>query len=136
MIDFITSATQGIVDLPWWGYVLVLLGTTHITIAAVTIFLHRTQAHRGLDLHPIVSHFFRMWLWLTTGQVTKEWVSIHRKHHAKCDTVDDPHCRAVLELFRRAHIHVAMWDVTSDLGIPPCRWARTSCGSGGGALSA
>ena len=91
MIDFITSATQGIVDLPWWGYVLALLGTTHITIAAVTIFLHRTQAHRGLDLHPIVSHFFRMWLWLTTGQVTKEWVSIHRKHHAKCDTVDDPH---------------------------------------------
>lgn len=91
MIDFITSATQGIVDLPWWGYVLVLLGTTHITIAAVTIFLHRTQAHRGLDLHPIISHFFRMWLWLTTGQVTKEWVSIHRKHHAKCDTVDDPH---------------------------------------------
>jgi len=91
LIDFITSATQGIVDLPWWGYVLVLLGTTHITIAAVTIFLHRTQAHRGLDLHPIVSHFFRMWLWLTTGQVTKEWVSIHRKHHAKCDTVDDPH---------------------------------------------
>ncbi len=91
MIDFITSATQGIVDLPWWGCVLVLLGTTHITIAAVTIFLHRTQAHRGLDLHPIISHFFRMWLWLTTGQVTKEWVSIHRKHHAKCDTVDDPH---------------------------------------------
>jgi len=91
LIDFITSATQGIVDLPWWGCVLVLLGTTHITIAAVTIFLHRTQAHRGLDLHPIISHFFRMWLWLTTGQVTKEWVSIHRKHHAKCDTVDDPH---------------------------------------------
>ena len=85
------SATQGSIDLPWWGYVLVLLGTTHVTIAAVTIFLHRTQAHRGLDLHPIISHFFRMWLWLTTGQVTKEWVSIHRKHHAKCDTVDDPH---------------------------------------------
>ncbi|HNY45872.1 MAG TPA: acyl-CoA desaturase, partial [Casimicrobium sp.] len=91
MIDFITSATQGIVDLPWWGCVLVLLGTTHITIAAVTIFLHRTQAHRGLDLHPIVSHFFRMWLWLTTGQVTKEWVSIHRKHHAKCEREGDPH---------------------------------------------
>jgi len=91
LIDFITSAAQGVINLPWWGYVLVLAGTTHITIAAVTIFLHRTQAHRGLDLHPIVSHFFRMWLWLTTGQVTKEWVSIHRKHHAKCDTVDDPH---------------------------------------------
>ncbi len=85
------SATSGFIDLPWWGYVLVLLGTTHITIATVTIFLHRTQAHRGIDLHPVVSHFFRAWLWLTTGMVTKEWVAVHRKHHAKCDTVDDPH---------------------------------------------
>ena len=85
------SATSGLIDLPWWGYVLVLLGTTHITIATVTIFLHRTQAHRGIDLHPVISHFFRAWLWLTTGMVTKEWVAIHRKHHAKCDTVDDPH---------------------------------------------
>ncbi len=84
------SATSGLIDLPWWGYVLVLLGTTHITIATVTIFLHRTQAHRGV-LHPVVSHFFRAWLWLTTGMITKEWVAIHRKHHAKCDTVDDPH---------------------------------------------
>ena len=91
MLDFLMSATSGLIDLPWWGYVLVLLGTTHITIATVTIFLHRTQAHRGIDLHPVVSHFFRAWLWLTTGMVTKEWVSIHRKHHAKCDTVDDPH---------------------------------------------
>ena len=64
---------------------------THITIAAVTIFLHRAQAHRALDLHPVPSHFFRFWLWLTTGMVTKEWVAIHRKHHAKCETVDDPH---------------------------------------------
>ena len=91
MLDFLMSATSGLIDLPWWGYVLVLLGTTHITIATVTIFLHRTQAHRGIDLHPVVSHFFRAWLWLTTGMVTKEWVAIHRKHHAKCDTVEDPH---------------------------------------------
>ena len=70
------------------GYTLV---TTHITIAAVTIFLHRAQAHRALDLHPIPSHFFRFWLWLTTGMVTKEWVAIHRKHHAKCETEEDPH---------------------------------------------
>ena len=91
MLDFLMSATSGLIDLPWWGYGLVLLGTTHITIATVTIFLHRTQAHRGIDLHPAVSHFFRAWLWLTTGMVTKEWVAIHRKHHAKCDTVDDPH---------------------------------------------
>ena len=91
MLDFLMSATSGLIDLPWWGYVLVLMGTTHITIATVTIFLHRTQAHRGIDLHPVASHFFRAWLWLTTGMVTKEWVAIHRKHHAKCDTVDDPH---------------------------------------------
>ena len=91
MLDFLMSATSGLIDLPWWGYVLVLLGTTHVTIATVTIFLHRTQAHRGIDLHPVVSHFFRAWLWLTTGMLTKEWVAIHRKHHAKCDTVEDPH---------------------------------------------
>jgi len=82
---------QGIWDLPWWGYIVVTLVATHITIAAVTIFLHRHQAHRALELHPIASHFFRFWLWLTTGMVTKEWAAIHRKHHAKCETVDDPH---------------------------------------------
>ena len=78
-------------NLPWWGYVLITLALTHVTIAAITIFLHRSQAHRAVDLHPIVSHFFRLWLWLTSGVVTKEWVAIHRKHHAKCETVDDPH---------------------------------------------
>jgi stearoyl-CoA desaturase (Delta-9 desaturase) len=82
---------NGLLDLPWWGYVLVALALTHITIAGVTIFLHRHQAHRALDLHPIPSHFFRFWLWLTTGMVTKEWAAIHRKHHAKCETVEDPH---------------------------------------------
>ncbi len=82
---------SGLFDLPWWGLVIIALGLTHITIASVTIFLHRHQAHRSLDLHPIASHFFRLWLWLTTGMVTKEWTAIHRKHHAKCDTVDDPH---------------------------------------------
>ena len=81
----------GVYDLPWWGYVAYTLVVTHITIAAVTIFLHRHQAHRALDLHPIPSHFFRFWLWLTTGMVTKEWAAIHRKHHAKCETSDDPH---------------------------------------------
>ena len=82
---------SGLFDLPWWGVALVALGLTHITIAAVTIFLHRCQAHRALDLHPAVSHFFRLWLWLTTGMVTKEWAAIHRKHHAKCETAEDPH---------------------------------------------
>lgn len=83
--------TLGLIDLPWWGYIAVTLGLTHITIASITIFLHRHQAHRSLDLHPLPSHFFRFWLWLTTGMVTKEWTAIHRKHHAKCETVDDPH---------------------------------------------
>ena len=82
---------SGLFDLPWWGYVVATLVMTHITIASVTIFLHRHQAHRALDLHPLISHFFRLWLWLTTGMVTKEWAAIHRKHHAKCETPEDPH---------------------------------------------
>jgi stearoyl-CoA desaturase (delta-9 desaturase) len=82
---------SGYFDLPWWGYVLAALALTHITIASVTIFLHRHQAHRALTLHPIASHFFRFWLWLTTSIVTRQWVAIHRKHHAKCETPEDPH---------------------------------------------
>jgi stearoyl-CoA desaturase (delta-9 desaturase) len=78
-------------DLSFWQLVLATLILTHVTIASVTIFLHRHQAHRALDLSPSVSHFFRLWLWLTTGMVTKEWAAIHRKHHAKCETIDDPH---------------------------------------------
>ena len=83
--------TLGLIDLPWWGYILVTLGLTHISIAGITIFLHRHQAHRALDLHPIPSHFFRFWLWLTTGMETKEWAAVHRKHHAKCESSEDPH---------------------------------------------
>ncbi len=89
---------QGLLQLPWWGYVIVALALTHITIAAVTIYLHRHSAHRALDLHPLVSHFFRFWLWLTTGMVTKEWTAVHRKHHAKCETEEDPHSPQVLGL--------------------------------------
>jgi stearoyl-CoA desaturase (delta-9 desaturase) len=82
---------HGLVDMAWWQIVLFTLVTTHITIASVTVFLHRAQAHRALDLGPVPSHFFRAWLWLMTGMVTKEWVAIHRKHHAKCETEEDPH---------------------------------------------
>jgi len=82
---------HGLLDASWWQILLFTLAATHVTIAAVTIFLHRSQAHRALDLHAIPAHFFRLWLWLTTGMVTREWVSIHRKHHAKCETADDPH---------------------------------------------
>lgn len=82
---------EGLIQLPWWGYVLVALGLTHVTIASVTIYLHRHQAHKALDLHPIISHFFRCWLWLSTGIVTRQWVAVHRKHHANVEGPDDPH---------------------------------------------
>jgi stearoyl-CoA desaturase (delta-9 desaturase) len=87
-LDFLA---HGLIPLTWWQYIVVALLMTHVTIAGVTIFLHRCQAHRALDLHPVVSHFFRFWLWLTTGMVTKEWAAIHRKHHAKVETAEDPH---------------------------------------------
>jgi stearoyl-CoA desaturase (delta-9 desaturase) len=82
---------RGAFDAAWWQVLLFTLAVTHVTIAAVTIFLHRAQAHRALELGVVPSHFFRFWLWLTTGMVTKEWVAIHRKHHAKCETEEDPH---------------------------------------------
>ena len=88
---FVDWIGNGLIGATWWQMLLFTLVVTHITIASVTIFLHRSQAHRALDLHPIASHFFRAWLWLTTGMVTKEWVAIHRKHHAKCETEEDPH---------------------------------------------
>jgi stearoyl-CoA desaturase (delta-9 desaturase) len=94
---------EGLIVLPWWGYIIVALIFTHITIAAVTIYLHRHQAHRALDIHPVISHFFRFWLWLTTGMVTKEWAAIHRKHHAKVETPDDPHSP------RQFGIRTVMW---------------------------
>ena len=97
-MDIVLQALLGVFQLPWWGYVLVTLGLTHITIASITIFLHRHQAHRALELHPIASHFFRFWLWLTTGMITKVWVAIHRKHHVKCDTIEDPHSPQVFGL--------------------------------------
>jgi stearoyl-CoA desaturase (delta-9 desaturase) len=120
----------GFINLPWWGYLMVLLGLTHITIVSVTIYLHRHQAHHALDLHPGLSHFFRFWLWLTTGICTKEWVAIHRKHHAKVETVDDPHSPVIkginkvlwegLELYRAEAANQATLD---DYGhATPADW--------------
>jgi stearoyl-CoA desaturase (Delta-9 desaturase) len=87
--------SDGLTQASGWQVVLVTLLFTHITIASVTIYLHRHSAHRALDLHPVASHFFRFWLWLTTGMVTKEWTAIHRKHHAKCEQEGDPHSPVV-----------------------------------------
>ncbi|GIX22201.1 MAG: aminotransferase [Gammaproteobacteria bacterium] len=106
------SFLDGLWDLPAWGVVLYTLVMVQITIAAVTLYLHRCQAHMGLTLHPVVSHFFRFWLWLTTGMSTREWVAVHRKHHARCETEDDPHSPRIFgirkvffegaELYRKA----------------------------------
>jgi stearoyl-CoA desaturase (delta-9 desaturase) len=88
VLDFMSN---GLTHATGWQILVYTLVVTHITIAGVTIYLHRCQAHRALDLHPIPSHFFRFWLWMTTGMVTKQWAAIHRKHHAKCETEEDPH---------------------------------------------
>ena len=82
---------NGLLDLSWWQILLFTLVMTHITIIGVTVYLHRCQAHRALELHPAVAHFFRVWLWMTTGMLTGQWAAIHRKHHAKCETEEDPH---------------------------------------------
>ncbi|KAF1704022.1 DesA family fatty acid desaturase [Pseudoxanthomonas suwonensis] len=88
VIQFLTS---GVAGLGWLGLLAVLLVFTQLTIFSVTLYLHRSQAHRGVDFHPVVSHFFRFWTWLTTSMITREWVAIHRKHHAKVETEEDPH---------------------------------------------
>jgi len=97
-MDFILQIASGLIQLPWWGYVLVALALTHVTIAGVTIYLHRYSAHRALEMHPVVTHFFRFWLWLSTGMVTKQWTAVHRKHHAKVETPEDPHSPQVYGL--------------------------------------
>ena len=88
LLDFLA---HGLLRFSWWQLVVYTLVVTHITIIGVTVYLHRCQAHRALDLHPAVSHFFRFWLWMTTGMLTGQWAAIHRKHHAKCETEEDPH---------------------------------------------
>ncbi len=100
---------DGLWDLSFWGYVAVGFVLTHITIASVTIFLHRHQAHRGLTLHPAVSHFFRFWLWITTGMVTREWVAVHRKHHARCETAEDPHSPQISGIWRVLFLGVGLY---------------------------
>ena len=86
----------GYLDLSFWGFVIATIVLTQITIASVTIYLHRYQTHRALTLHPLIGHFFRFWLWLTTGMITADWVAIHRKHHASTDVEGDPHSPVVL----------------------------------------
>jgi len=109
MDHILSFVSGGLSQSSWWEILAYTLVMTHITIVSVTVFLHRSQAHRGLDLHPAVMHFFRFWLWMTTGMVTKEWVAIHRKHHAKCERDGDPHSPMLFGiwkvLFRGAELY-------------------------------
>lgn len=109
----------GLLNLSFWGYVVALLILTQITIVSVTLYLHRCQAHRSLELHPIASHFFRLWLWLTTGMITKEWTAVHRKHHAKCETAEDPHSPQVYGikklLLEGTELYQAATDIKEDM---------------------
>lgn len=90
-MDFIYAHLYGLANLGVIGYVVVALLWMHVTMIGVTLYFHRDQAHRSIELHPVLRHFFRFWLWLNTGAPTKEWVAVHRKHHAFCEREGDPH---------------------------------------------
>jgi stearoyl-CoA desaturase (delta-9 desaturase) len=93
-LDFL----YGFLNLSFWGYVLVTFVMIQITFMGVTLYLHRDAAHRSLDLHPVLRHIFRFWLWMSSGIVTREWVAVHRKHHARCETAEDPHSPVIYGL--------------------------------------
>jgi stearoyl-CoA desaturase (delta-9 desaturase) len=98
MLNFFADNLYGLADLSWWGYLVITFVMIQISMMAVTLYLHRDQAHRAIDLHPALRHFFRLWIWLSSGMVTREWVSIHRKHHAMCEREGDPHSPKVYGL--------------------------------------
>ncbi|MBD8527999.1 DesA family fatty acid desaturase [Pseudomarimonas arenosa] len=106
--------TEGLVGSDWPMLLITFAVMAQLTIFSVTIYLHRCQAHRGVDLHPIVSHPMRMWLWLTTAMVTKEWVAIHRKHHAKCETAEDPHSPQIHGIGKVVFQGVQLYQIASD----------------------
>jgi len=115
---------SGVFELPWWGNVAVALVLTHVTIVAVTLYLHRCQTHRAIDLHPALSHFFRLWLWLTTGMKTREWVAVHRKHHAKCETAEDPHSPQILGINRVLWGGVLLYVKTAADSVAVARYGQ------------
>ncbi|MGH8426923.1 MAG: DesA family fatty acid desaturase [Gammaproteobacteria bacterium] len=98
MTTFLEFFARGTVPLPWWGYLLVAAGTIHLTVIGVTLYYHRDQAHRALDLHPALRHFFRFWVWATTAMICHQWVAVHRKHHAFVEREGDPHSPQLLGL--------------------------------------
>ncbi|MGH8084880.1 MAG: DesA family fatty acid desaturase [Lysobacter sp.] len=109
LLDFLAG---GVLQAGFGALAIYFLIATQLTILSVTLYLHRSQAHRAVDFHPVLAHFFRFWTWLTTSMITREWAAIHRKHHAKCETEEDPHSPQVkgintvfwrgVELYREA----------------------------------
>jgi stearoyl-CoA desaturase (delta-9 desaturase) len=99
-VEFLYNYRYGLLDLAWWQLVLVGFACAHVTLMAITLWFHRDQAHRAIDLHPALAHFFRFWLWLNTGAPTAEWVAVHRKHHALCEVDGDPHSPQIFGLRR------------------------------------
>jgi stearoyl-CoA desaturase (delta-9 desaturase) len=100
MLEFLNAYLFGVLPLSWWGYVIWALLWVHMTLMAITLYFHREQAHRSVDLHPALRHVFRFWLWINTGAPTKQWVSVHRKHHALCEREGDPHSPVIFGLRR------------------------------------
>ena len=104
----------GVLNLSAWGYVIVTLVMLQITMMAVTLYLHRDQAHRAIDLHPVLRHFFRFWIWCTSGMLTREWVAVHRKHHAYCETKGDPHSPQIYGLKKVLFEGAELYQVEKD----------------------
>jgi stearoyl-CoA desaturase (delta-9 desaturase) len=104
----------GVLNLSAWGYVIVTLVMLQITMMAVTLYLHRDQAHRAIDLHPVLRHFFRFWIWCTSGMLTREWVAVHRKHHAFCETKGDPHSPQIYGLKKVLFEGAELYQVEKD----------------------
>lgn len=104
----------GVLNLSAWGYVIVTLVMLQITMMAVTLYLHRDQAHRAIDLHPVLRHFFRFWIWCTSGMLTREWVAVHRKHHAYCETKGDPHSPQIFGLKKVLFEGAELYQVEKD----------------------
>jgi len=104
----------GVLNLSAWGYVIVMLVMLQITMMAVTLYLHRDQAHRAIDLHPVLRHFFRFWIWCTSGMLTREWVAVHRKHHAFCETKGDPHSPQIYGLKKVLFEGAELYQIEKD----------------------
>jgi len=110
---------KGFLDASFGTMVLYTLVMTHITIVSVTLYLHRYSAHRALEMHPVLKHFFRFWLWLTTGMLTKEWTAVHRKHHVDCETEEDPHSPQIFGLNKVLWEGAELYGVTAALVFAP-----------------